>query len=260
MPKYAILGATGATGQAILDILSESPKYQVNAYVRSKSKLERLRPGIGTRDNVHIFGGDLHDVSLIARCISGTSAAFAVVGVNANTPNTTIAQDTAHVLVAALCRIRTEDSAAKLPRIVVLSSATINARLCRDTPRPVLWLLESANYHVYRDLRLAESYLRLHKSWLNVTFIQPGGLVQDVRKGHVLSVERQKTFLSYPDLAAGMVEVADTEGKYDWMGVSVLPTGKDVKRKWRLPFLIPIALLLTYLPWMYPLLKSVGAV
>lgn len=44
MPTYAVLGATGSTGQAILNILLQSPKNTVNAYVRSKAKLLKLSP------------------------------------------------------------------------------------------------------------------------------------------------------------------------------------------------------------------------
>lgn len=260
MPTYAVLGATGSTGQALLDNLSKSPKYTVNAYVRSKAKLERLRPGISHSDKVQIFEGNLHDIPLITRCISNVSAIFAVVATNANIPNITIAQDTAQVIVAALCNLRTQNPDAKLPRIIFLSSATVNPTFSRETPAPFHWLLETACSHVYEDLRRAEQYMRLHKSWLNATFVHPGGLVHDAQKGHAVSLERQQTFLSYLDLATGMIEVADAEGKYDWIGVSVVPTAKDVKIEWRIPFLLTAGLTFHYLPWTYGISKYLGLI
>ena len=60
--------------------------------------------------------------------------------------------------------------------------------------------------NVYADNALAESFLRLHKDWLDVTFITPGGLVEDVGRGHELSSERSSPFVSYADLGAGMVQ------------------------------------------------------
>ncbi len=258
MPTYAVLGATGATGQALLEILSQSPKHEVNAYVRSAAKLERLRPGISKSDNVRIFEGDLFDVPLIARCISDVSTVFAVVATNENIPNLTIAQDTAHVIVAALCTLRARYPGMRVPRIIVLSSSTINPHLSRDKPRWVQWLLLRALSNLYRDLELAEKYWRLHRAWLEVTFIQPGGLVHDTQKGHVLSLDKERTFLSYLDLAAGMVEVANSDGEYDWKGVAVVPTGKDVKIEWRTPLTLVEGLLFHIFPWVYGIVKYLG--
>lgn len=89
-------------------------------------------------------------------------------------------------------------------------------------------MVQTAFSYTYADLALAEAYLRLHKSWLDVTFITPRVLVEDEQKGHVLTMDHVKAFLSYPDLAAGMIEVAES-GSYDWKQVGVSPTGKNVK-------------------------------
>jgi len=260
MPTYAVLGATGSTGLALLDNLSKSPKYTVNTYVRSKAKLERLRPAISRSDKVQIFEGDLRDVPLITRCISNVSAIFAVVATNTNVPNLSVAQDTAQVIVAALCNLRTQNPDAKLPRIIFLSSATVNPTFSRDRPALLHWLVETSFSYVYEDLRRAERFMRLHKSWLNATFVHPGGLVHDAQKGHVVSLvtQKQQTFLGYLDLAAGMLEVADAEGKYDWIGVSVVSTAKDVKIEWRVPFFLAAGLTFHFLPWTYGISKYLG--
>ena len=236
MPTFAVLGATGSTGQALLNILLQSPKNTVNAYVRSKAKLQKLSPQYQGNENLHIFEGALGDVGLLADCISNTSAVLCVLGANENEPGIRVAQDAAHSIVAACCRLRAQDSNVNLPRIIFLTSATINPRLCRDLPTVAYWALHTAFSYLYDDLEHAEAYFRLHKDWLDVTFIQPGGLVHDTPKGHSLSLERQQTFLSYPDLAAGIIEAAVASGEeYSWKGVSVVPTSNNTKVEWRVP-------------------------
>ena len=239
MPTFAVLGATGSTGQALLNILVQSPKNTVNAYVRSKAKLQKLSPQYQDNDNLHVFEGALGDVPLLADCISNTSAVLCVLGANENEPGIHVAQDAAHSIVAACCRLRTQDPNVQLPRIIFLTSATINPHLCRDLPTGARWVLHTSLSYLYADLELAEAYFRLHKDWLNVTFIQPGGLVHDTPKGHALSLERQQTFLSYQDLAAGIIEAATASGEeYSWKGVSVVPTSGGTKVEWRVPLYV----------------------
>jgi oxidoreductase AflX len=257
MPFYAVMGATGNTGQSLLNILSQSPDNSIHAYVRSKSKLLRLSPELSSAKNVKIFEGDLEDVDLICNCISGTRAVLMAIAMSDNMSGCRIAQDTARVVVAAMEKLRSKDANVKLPRVIVLSSASLDDYLCRDLPHFVHWMLLTCASNVYADLIKAEEYLRSQESWITSVFIKPGGLVHDKQKGHALSTERQQTFLSFLDLAAGMVEVADTEGdKWDMKNVSVLPTAKDVKIEWMAPINLVKGLLCHFFPSTYPWLKS----
>ena len=261
MPTYAILGATGATGQCLLNLLLQSSNNKVHAYVRSRSKLEKLSPKLAAHEDVQIFEGALTNIPLIADCLSNTTAVFVVLGTNVSYPGMRIVQDGAHSLVAALCHIRAHDLGATLPKILFLTSAGVNPHLNRQTPAFMLRVLHTALSYSYDDLEHAEAFLRLHKSWLNVTFIQPGGLAEDVQKGHRLSTESTHGFISYPDLAAGMIEVAETPGGlYDWKGVAVVPTAKDVKFNWDAPRNMARGLLAHYLPWAYWAFHSMGLV
>lgn len=193
----------------------------------------------------------------MANCISNTSAVLSALGANENIPGVHVAQDAAHSIVAACSELRNRDPNVKLPKILFLTSASINPHLCREMPSIAVWLLHTALSYIYEDLEYAEAFFRLQKSWLDVTFIQPGGLVQDTRKGHSLSLERQQTFLSYPDLAAGMIEAATAkEGEYSWKGVSVVPTSNDTKIEWRVPLYVANGLLAHYLPSVFSLAKS----
>lgn len=275
MPTYAIIGATGTTGSALLTLLlNKSPKTTIHAYARSKKKLLSQQPSLASNSSVRIFDGALTDVPLIASCILGVDAIFAVIGVNENIPGLRIAQDTAHTLVAALCynshtrsgvSEANELDAGPPPRIIFLSSSTINPDLCSEVSHSLHWLLSTAFSHTYADLALAESYLRLHRSWLHTTFIQPGGLVEDKQKGYQLILHgREKkagsAFMSYLDLAAGMIEVAESPDKYDWAGVGVMATSTDVPMERKVPLRMVAGVTCNYLPWMFPIFQWAGIV
>ncbi|MCJ1298539.1 hypothetical protein MMC08_001329 [Hypocenomyce scalaris] len=224
MPSYAILNGTGKTGRCLLSILLESPQNTINVYVRSRSRLLALFPELPDNKKVTIFSGAIDDIALVSSCVSGVDAVFAVVATNENIPGNRIAQDQA------------QSRRRVLPPADPRSPDKTRAHPCPD----------HAFSNLYADLEHAERYLRLHHSWLNVVFVQPGGLVEDERKGHELSLERQKEFFSNPDLAAGMIELAH-DGKYDWKGVSVIPTGKS-KVEWWLPWYLVKGLLFHYVP------------
>ncbi|PQE27519.1 hypothetical protein CJF30_00007866 [Rutstroemia sp. NJR-2017a BBW] len=57
MARFAILGATGATGQQLVKQLLKSPEHELNLYIRSKSKLLKIFPDIETDERIHLFEG-----------------------------------------------------------------------------------------------------------------------------------------------------------------------------------------------------------
>ncbi|SLM35661.1 NAD(P)-binding domain [Lasallia pustulata] len=258
MPTYAILGATGYTGRSILTLLLKDPNNKVHAYVRSKSKLLSQRPDIEANKEVKIFEGALNDVPLLASCLSNVDTVFSVLGENDNTPGMRIGEDGAQALVAALTHLRFATEMEHVPRIIMLSSSSVNPGMMAHKPRVVKSIVGTAFSNAYADLRRAEAYLRLHKSWLSVTFIQPGALTEDEQKGHTLSTEHTGDgFVSYLDLAAGMIEVANSGG-YGWMGVSVNPTGKDVKFEWKAPKQVARGLVWHFAPSLGWAMKHMG--
>lgn len=235
--SYAILGATGSTGQNLLKLLASSSENDINVYVRSRSKLEAMFPSIVKQSNVHIFDGNLQDKDLIRRCVETVTTVFAVVASNTNARNTSVAQDSARVLVEVFERIRIDNSSAKLPRILFLSSCSVSQSI-QGQNRIGHWLVHKALCNIYGDLIKAEAYLRQHQSWINVIFIQPGVLSTDlIQRGHVLSTTDAGSggFLSYIDLAAGMIDVAQAGDRYDWQGVVVQPT-TPASFDWRAPY------------------------
>lgn len=267
-PTYAILGATGQTGGSVLQVLaSERPDVNINCLVRSRSKLERMYPDIVASRNVKVFEGQISNIPLLTDCIRGTSAVFLCVASPDNKPHLRIARDQAEAVVAALEALRAEQQSAhsqrekpgsaslkaSLPLLVMLSSAeTDEARFCADLPWAARRFLFAANWWVYTDLIAAERYLRERSGWVDAVFVKPGGISTDVRRGHALSAEGSQTFVSFLDVAGGMVQCAD-EGAARWAGgsVSVLSRGK-AKVEWTSGPLLLRNMACTWVPWLYP--------
>jgi putative NADH-flavin reductase len=253
MSAYAILGGTGSTGSSILRLLSASPKNKINVLVRSKSKLQNVAPSSTNNPNINIFEGSISDIDALAKCLTNTKAVFLTVATNDNVPNCTIAQDTAHAVVTALTRLKKASPNFKAPRLIVLSSATLDDKFWTNTPAFIHNMLYTAMSNLYTDLAKAEAFLRTQEDWLTSSFVMPGGIVQDVQKGHVLSTSQQQSFVSYLDVAAAMIEVADEEGER-WNGAHVslvLKEGQKARFEWWAPVVLGKGLVLSFFPWMY---------
>jgi uncharacterized protein YbjT (DUF2867 family) len=127
MLTYAVLGGTGNTGGGLIELLAQSRDTVLHVYARSRSKLLKAHPILAEASSPHtVFAGDLADVDLFAQCLDGTTAAFGVVGTNANNPEIRLAQDLAKVLIAALSKLKSdsrEDKIFKPPLVVFLTSA-----------------------------------------------------------------------------------------------------------------------------------------
>ena len=250
---YAVLGATGSTGSAILTNLLENPNTKINVYCRSKQKLIKQFPGIEGNKAVQIFDGSFQDVQLMTNCLRGTKAAFHCVAAGENTPGCSICMDTAEGIVAACKELKANGQ--PRPKLVVLSSNSTEHRFVPNVPVILEAILYRAFSAIYDDLKVAENFLRSHHDLLSSSFVKPSALCFDSRKGHVLSMEMSEGPLSFMDLAAGMIEIADDEnGLYEMQSVTVNPTAKDVAFPWQAPANIARGLLFHFLPWSYAML------
>ncbi|TVY20482.1 Monooxygenase mdpK [Lachnellula arida] len=223
---YAVLGATGNCGTALIDNILRVPDAKVNAYCRNRSKLFNKGPHLVDNKRVEIFEGNVQNVDLLARCIQGTRAIFHTVTTNDNIPGCSVGYDTSKSILDALRKLKAETPAGMvMPKIILLSSATIDDYLARDMPwwfRPVML---TAGSHVYDDLRRAETLLRAEENWVSTVFIKPGGLSVDIQRGHALSLNHEESFISYLDLAAAMIEAADdAEGRFDMKNMAASST------------------------------------
>ena len=118
-------------------------------------------------------------------------------------------------------------------------------------------ILARAASQVYEDLRVTEEILRAEEDWLSTVFIKPGGLSVDVQRGHALSLEEERSPLSYLDLAAGMIEAGDDpEGRWDMQNVGVCYTnGRASAPKGALACLA-MGTLRHYFPFLHPYLPT----
>jgi putative NADH-flavin reductase len=260
MGAYAVLGATGNCGIALIKILLQSSQNKIHAYCRNKVKLLNLIPEAASNEQVEIFDGNFEDISLMVATITGCHAVFLCISTNDNIPGCRLAQDSAVAVIDALKQLKAESLAQfEVPKLVLLSSATLDYQLSLNTPPLVRAILLRSASQVYEDLRVAEKFLREQESWVKTIFIKPGGLSLDVQKGHVLSFTEEKSPLSYLDLAAAMIEaVDDREGKYDMKNVGVTYLKEQAKFPRGAPMCISMGLVRHYLPFLHPYLPATG--
>jgi putative NADH-flavin reductase len=260
MSSYAILGATGNCGSALVNNLLKSPNNKVHAYCRNKAKLIRMMPHAVENKRMEIFEGSVTDVELMKNCLRGCQAVFMVATTNTNLPGCRVSQDSAEAIIAALQSIKAEgETPSPMPKIVLLSSATLDPYLNRNMPWWFLPIMLRAGSFVYDDLIATEKFLREQQDWVTTIFIKPGGLANDRSRGHKLDFDFEDSFIAYPDLAAAMIEaVEDGEGKYDMRNVSVVNTGGSAAFPKATPLCILVGLLRHYVPWTHPYLPSVG--
>ncbi|PSS03228.1 putative NAD-dependent epimerase/dehydratase [Coniella lustricola] len=270
MGVYAVLGATGNCGKALIkDLLrpSSSEPNTIHAYCRNKAKLYRVLPEVIDNKHIQIFDGSIQDVQLFADCLRGVQTAFLVVSSNDNIPGCTLAQDTARIVVEALMRLKEEheieddEAAFQPPKLVLLSSASVDPSLSLNMPwwfRPIMFRAAS---NVYEDLRVTEVYLRRQEDWLTTIYVKPGGLAVDEAKGHRLTLTEEESFLSYADLSAGMIEAAlDAKDQYDGKSVGVVHRrkGDGAAFPWLTPVVITMGLLRHFFPWLHAYLPMYG--
>lgn len=160
MTTYTILGATGNTGTALIHHILQTPNATINAYCRNKPKLLRLLPELTDHKRVHIFEGSITDVDLITHCLRGAQTVFLGISSNDNFPGCRLSQDSTQTVLTALQQLRKEDASTRMPKLVLLSSATVDKHLSRDIPWVFMWILKTAISHVYKDLEVTERLLR----------------------------------------------------------------------------------------------------
>ncbi len=257
MPTFCIIGGAGRTGQLLLQNLASSGENQVRVYVRNKAKLEKLFPKLVSQDNLSVFEGSIKDVDLLQQCIGTSNTLFLVTAPADNDPMNTVLYDTAHTVVTALRRRQQKNEEAQSPHIVVLSTATINPTFNQYTPRIVQFLLTTALNNKYKAFRQTEDYLQLQHDWIKLTFVQPGGMVEDSAQGYRLSLHDTKTFLSFADLALGMIEIAQDSQLYEGKFVSVVPTGSAVKKNLGVPAILLKGYLWRFFPRLYAMVRRI---
>lgn len=237
MPTYAILGATGETGSAVLRHLTARPasNLTLHLFVRSSKKLYSLHPSLIDKNNIVVFEGTISDSAVLAQCLRGATTIFSCVALNESMPGQSIALDTAKAIVSTLQLLQKDNPLDyRPPTVVMLSAAPLNPNFSRDVPIFLKYILHAAFSNAYDDLGRAEALYKslMGENLLNIIFAQPPAIMPGrVPTGYELSTTRASRVVSYADLGIGMVEMAERGEEFVGKDVSVNATG-EVKVNW----------------------------
>jgi oxidoreductase AflX len=243
MPTYALLGATGSTGSAVLRcLLSEPPQdVNLNILVRSRSKLLRAFPKLEDTAalRIRIVEGTSTDPVSLEPCLENAVVVFMCVGQNESKPGSTLCYDTATALIDTLKNLRKrQGNGYKPPTTLQLRTASLNPALARQVPHFVHKLVSFCLHYNYVDVKrtcsLYESAAReerlLHYIFVDPPTIHDGDGTQ--RTGHkLIATEKQEIALSYADLGAACCEIATRGAEFRNRPVGVTATGK-VNETW----------------------------
>ena len=135
MATYAVFGTTENCGSSLIQVLLTSPDTKINACCRNKAKFTRMMPMAAESKRVKIIEGQIDNVDLFASCMRGCKAVFLTISMNDNVPGCRVSQDTTINLLSALRKVKAEaDPRTQMPKIVVISSSSLEHKLCRNTP------------------------------------------------------------------------------------------------------------------------------
>lgn len=205
----ALLGATGKTGREILARLLRRNDVNIHIYVRSRSKLLGLFPTLASDNRVSIFPSAIEDVDNMARCLDGAHQIIFALGENNDFDGSVhIIKVGAQTTIDALTALQSRQKDWHRPRLLMLSSATWNETLSKNTPHLVHWAIRHAFYYGYRDLLAGTAIVQSAPSLVDVLLVQPNGLVEDEPTGHAISTETCTFSVTYGDLGAAFVDVA----------------------------------------------------
>lgn len=243
MPTHAILGATGATGSAVLRTLLTEPASDlvIHILVRSKAKLLAIFPNLedlSFKGRVRIFIGSNDNTKTLAACLNGASVIYVCIATNIATKTVDIARTTAEFVGAALSESRDQaGNAYVVPTVLINRSLSLNKDVKPPIPWPFFQFMKWIIWPVYSDLvDGCEVYASLKKQSLLDWVIIDGPALMDPDGVEPTGYKfmwsgTTSLLLSYADLGAAFVEIAHDPAEYQGKAVGVTATGK-VKGSW----------------------------
>lgn len=242
MPTYALLGATGSTGSAILrNLLSQPPaNLTLNIFVRSPPKLHTAFPNLQTTTapKINIIEGTPSNNEAMQKCLKDVDVVLACIGTNESKPGMSISQDTAAGIVSALeAHRQIQGPAYTAPTVIQLRTASLNPVYKAALPWLARTVVGFCLYHVYDDLdRACKHYESVSSSsadsskLLDYIYIDPPGLMDaegTTPTGYRLVLDgKLDSALSYSDLGVAFCEVAERRGEFVGKAVGVTATGE----------------------------------
>lgn len=244
MPTYALLGATGSTGSAIVRcLLAQAPQnLTLKVYVRSRSKLLGLFPDLErtTSFKLEIIEGTSTDSAKLQQCLRDADAIFMCIAQNYAKPGTTLIYDAASTIIEALTALRKDQgSSYTTPTILQNRTASLNETLTRQFPWIAGLVTNTCLHYCYADIKsgcdLYASTAEAQPGLLDYIFMDAPALHDaegTTPTGHKLILdEKQGPELSYADFGAAFVEAAERREEFAGKGVGVTATG-PVKQTW----------------------------
>ncbi|TKA81514.1 hypothetical protein B0A55_02994 [Friedmanniomyces simplex] len=239
MPTYALLGATGATGSAVLRCLLEEPPADLtlNIFVRNKTKLLKAFPELEStkQPQISIVEGTPSDQDALQRALTDAAVIFQCIATNESKPGVSVAYDTATSLIDTLKALHSsQKDAYHPPMILQVRAAPLNPTFAAQEP----WLMSSfihfALYHTYADTdRACKLLASTHDEipeLLDYAFVDTQAVFDaegTTRTGHELTLIGPLTqSISYADVGAGFCEIAERREEFKGNGVGVKATGK----------------------------------
>jgi len=236
MTTYALLGATGSTGSAILRrLLSQTPaNLTLNIFVRSRPKLINAFPELEGKTSftaVNVFEGTPDDSAVLQACLQHADVIMACIASNYSSPSITLCQDTAAAIISFLGdRQKTQGTEYRSPTVLQIRSASLNPTLCADMPWMAKTMAEYCFHYVYEDLREACKLYESAPGLLEYIYVDPPSIHDPdgtTPTGFELTLDGpQSEALSYADLGAAFVELAERKGEFVGKAVGVSATGK----------------------------------
>ncbi|KAJ9660412.1 hypothetical protein H2198_002530 [Neophaeococcomyces mojaviensis] len=238
MPTYALLGATGSIGSAILRCILSQPSEHLtlNIFVRSKSKLRKKFPDLESTITfkTNIIEGISSDTAAMQECLNDADVVMACIGSNYSTPGMSLIYDTTTAIINALeVHQMSLGSAYKPPTIIQLRSASLNPVFRACLPWLARNIASFCFYYVYEDLdrtcKLLASSVADSTGLLNYIFVDPPSIHDadgTAPTGYKLILDgKQDPALSYADLGAAFCQVAERRDEFAGEAVGVTATG-----------------------------------
>lgn len=244
MPTHALLGATGATGSAVLRCYLDSPPKELtlNIFIRSKSKLLKAFPDLECTSSIHIniIEAPLTDTKALQSCLRGSDIIHMCIATNDAKPGNSVSQDGAKAITEALLELKAQLQTSYVkPTVIIIRAAPLNTELESHMPRLVKRWLWFVLYHIYSDLEKASKiYENATPGLLEYVFVDAPALFDadgPERTGHRLILDgdtgEASAGVNYADLGAAFMEIVDRKDECAGKSVGVSATG-TVREEW----------------------------
>ena len=244
MPKHALLGATGATGSAVLRCYLDSPPKDLtlNIFIRSKAKLLKAFPDLESNPAIHItiIEAPLTDTKALQTGLRGSEIIHMCIATNDAKPGNSVSQDGAKAITNALEALKAEKQSSYIkPTVIIIRAAPLNPALESHMPRLVSRWLWFVLYHIYSDLEKASKiYENAAPGSLEYVFVDAPALFDadgPERTGHRLILDgdtgEASAGVNYADLGAAFIEIVDRKDECAGKSVGVSATG-TVREEW----------------------------